>query len=89
MSVPVGTPTPLDGGPGSCLVTGHFSEGAAEYRRAETIHAVRMPTAFSVLVESGGVLHGRPGDYLAEDADGGCWPIPAERFEAGYVPVAA
>lgn len=85
--VSVGSPEPMDGGQGSYLVTEHF-DGAVEFRKTATVHAVKMQSGFSVLTEEG-VMQGRPGDYLAQGPAGECWPIKAEIFEATYVPVVA
>lgn len=58
-------------------------EPPKEFQKKATIRAVQMKEQFCVHTEEGSML-GRPGDWLAEGAEGELWPIKASIFEKTY-----
>ena len=61
-------------------------QGAKEYRKTATVHAIQMPSAFTVETKEG-VMKGEPGDWLCQGPGGEMWPIKKEIFEKTYVEV--
>ena len=55
-----------------------------EYKKAGTIHAMKMPDEFEVETNEG-ILKGKAGDYLATDGTMHVWPVSAEYMAKYYV----
>ena len=62
-------------------------QAAQEFIKHETV-SVSFATAAGVLTSRVGQNHYVTGDALLTGADGDCWCVSRERFDAGYLPLA-
>jgi len=59
--------------------------GAKRYRKKTIVPLVKMDESFLCDNREGHRLQGWAGDFIAEDGDGGFYPISAEFHAANYI----
>lgn len=65
-----------------------LAKGFLPYHKKTLTFAKQMKTPFSVQLETGEIIHGKPGDFACVSPDdGGRWIVDREVFEKTYSPV--
>jgi hypothetical protein len=64
-----------------------LKRGFLPYRKTTITYAKQIRNRFSVRLDQGDVIHGKPGDYACVSPDdGGRWIVDREVFEGTYKP---